>query len=689
VLVVATCVVATLALVVGYVRLAAIDSNQFADRAAAALRDDNVKSLVATEITDRLILRNQADLTAVRPLIQSAAEGIVGGGAFNKVFRAGVRDVHAALFNREQATLTLTVADIGTIISAALEQLNPALARKVDSSKDVVLVKRDVGDAPATAARIANDVKVLALVLVVLAVVLAAAAIWTARDRRHTVMQLGIGVAAGGIVVVLALDVLRTIAIGHVEGADQQAAAGAVWDSFLGDLHTAAWVFAGSGAVVAAAAASYLKPVDIREPLERAIGWLATEPERTLLRVLRALVLLGLGIVVVLNPSTVVRLVVTLLGIYLIYGGVSALLRLTYDPDAEQLQPSPRTRRRRLLIPAVAAALILLASSVFVASGGTSVASLARPGCNGHEKLCDRSLPQIALPATHNAMSVPLPGWYAAEQDRPIADQLHDGIRGLLIDTHYADKLSNGRLRTVIDPETFNKVDGVSPEAVAAAKRTRERLGFSGSGQRGMYLCHTLCELGGTALPEVLREIHAFVVANPSEVLVVINQDYVTPEDFVKAVRDAGLEQFAYRGPLTGKWPTLREMIASGQRVVFLAENKAGAAPWYRTVYDAAVQETPFTFKSANLLTDKNELAASCRPNRGPATAPLFLVNHWISTDPIPLPSDAEKVNAYGPLLARVRECERIRHHMANLVAVNFYRRGDLFKVVDTLNGVR
>jgi hypothetical protein len=130
-------------------------------------------------------------------------------------------------------------------------------------------------------------------------------------------------------------------------------------------------------------------------------------------------------------------------------------------------------------------------------------------------------------------------------------------------------------------------------------------------------------------------------------------------------------------------------MIASGQRVVFLAENKAGTAPWYRTVYDAAVQETPFTFKSANLLTDKNELAASCRPNRGPATAPLFLVNHWISTDPIPLPSDAEKVNAYGPLLARVRECERIRHHMANLVAVNFYRRGDLFKVVDTLNGVR
>jgi hypothetical protein len=689
VLVVATCVVATLALVVGYVRLAGVDSNQFADRAGAALRDDSVKSLAATEITDRIVLRNQADLTAVRPLIQSAAEGIVGGGAFNKVFRSGVREMHAALFNREQAKLTLAVADIGTIISAALEQLNPALAKKVDSSKDVVLVKRDVGDATAKAARIANRVKELALVLTVLAFGLAAAAIWTARDRRRTVMQLGTGIAAGGIVVVVALDVLRTIAVGRVEGADQQAAAGAVWDAFLGDLHTAAWVFAGSGAVVAAAAASYLRPVDIREPLARVTGWAATEPARPLLRALRALVLLGLGIVVVLNPSTVVRLLVTLLGIYFIYAGVSALLRLTYDPEAERLQPSPRTRRRRLLIPAVAAGLILLASSVFVASGGTSVTSVARPGCNGHRQLCDRSLPEVALPATHNAMAVPLPGWYASEQDAPIPDQLKDGIRGLLIDTHYADKLANGRLRTVIDPETFNKVDGVSPEAVAAAKRTRDRLGFTGSGERGMYLCHTLCELGGSPLSEVLREIHAFVVANPSEVLVVINQDYVTPADFVKAIRDAGLEPFAYRGPLTGKWPTLREMIDSGQRVVFLAENRAGAAPWYRKVYDAAVQETPFTFRNVNQLTDKNELATSCRPNRGPASAPLFLINHWISTDPIPLPSHAETVNAYGPLLRRVRECERIRHHMANLVAVNFYRRGDLFKVVDTLNGVR
>ena len=54
----------------------------------------------------------------------------------------------------------------------------------------------------------------------------------------------------------------------------------------------------------------------------------------------------------------------------------------------------------------------------------------------------------------------------------------------------------------------------------------------------------------------------------------------------------------------------------------------------------------------------------------------------------MPLPSNAAKVNAYKPMLARMRECQKVRHHFPNLVAVDFYRQGDLFGVVDTLNGL-
>jgi hypothetical protein len=289
-------------------------------------------------------------------------------------------------------------------------------------------------------------------------------------------------------------------------------------------------------------------------------------------------------------------------------------------------------------------------------------------------------------------MSVPLPGWFSAEQDRPIANQLADGVRGLLIDAHYADRLDNGKLRTYFGSDHTllqqAKQDGVSPEAVDAAKRIRERLGFRGKGKRGMYFCHTFCELGATPVASVLDDIRDFLVSHPGDIVVVINQDYVSPKDYVAAVERAGLGNLVYRGPTSGRLPTLRKLIDGNQRAIFLAENKAGGAPWYRLAYKQMTEETPYKFSKASQLTDAAGLPASCKPNRGPKTAPVFLLNHWISTDPVPRPSDAKKVNAYGPLLQRARECQRLRDHVPNLVAVNFYRQGDLFRVVDTLNGV-
>ena len=168
------------------------------------------------------------------------------------------------------------------------------------------------------------------------------------------------------------------------------------------------------------------------------------------------------------------------------------------------------------------------------------------------------------MPATHNSMSVPLPGWYSSEQDHPIAQQLKDGIRGLLIDTHYAERLASGKLRTDIPDDRATATEDQCSQVLAAALRTREQLGFSGRGKRGIYLCHTLCELGGTPLGEALKEIHSFLIANPEQVVVVINQDYVTPRDFVRAVETAGLADMAYRGGTTGHWPTLREAVLCG-----------------------------------------------------------------------------------------------------------------------------
>jgi hypothetical protein len=261
-----------------------------------------------------------------------------------------------------------------------------------------------------------------------------------------------------------------------------------------------------------------------------------------------------------------------------------------------------------------------------------------------------------------------------------------------MIDTHYGDLLPDGKVRTFFGSQAELKqraqVDGVSPAAVDAALRIRERLGFSGEGKRGMYLCHSFCELGATRLDSVLDDLRTFLVGNPGAVVVVINQDYVKPEDFVGAVREAGLEELVYKGPVGSRWDTLREMVDSNQRLVLMAENHAGGAPWYHPAYARITEETPYSFTRVPQLTAPDQLPRSCRPNRGPEGAPIFLMNHWITTDPVPLPSNASAVNAYKPLLARARECERIRSHLVNLVSVNFYLRGDLFKVVDKLNRI-
>ena len=59
--------------------------------------------------------------------------------------------------------------------------------------------------------------------------------------------------------------------------------------------------------------------------------------------------------------------------------------------------------------------------------------------------------------------------------------------------------------------------------------------------------------------------------------------------------------------------------------------------------------------QAAAQLTDPASSRRAASRNRGPADAPLFLINHWIDTSPAPKPSNAAKVNAHEALLDRVR----------------------------------
>jgi hypothetical protein len=169
------------------------------------------------------------------------------------------------------------------------------------------------------------------------------------------------------------------------------------------------------------------------------------------------------------------------------------------------------------------------------------------------------------------------------------------------------------------------------------------------------------------------------MVANPQEVVLMVIEDYIPPERIADAFEKSGLTQFVYQGPAGPPWPTLRNLIASNGRLVVFIESGNPGVPWLLPAFDS-FQETPYTFHTPEMF--------SCKANRGGTAGSLFQMNHWIETTPAPKPSNAAIVNQYDFLLGRARQCQQERGHLVNVLAVDFYRTGDLIRVARTLNGL-
>jgi hypothetical protein len=118
-------------------------------------------------------------------------------------------------------------------------------------------------------------------------------------------------------------------------------------------------------------------------------------------------------------------------------------------------------------------------------------------------------------------------------------------------------------------------------------------------------------------------------------------------------------------------------MVDTDQRIVVMTENLRSGIEWCHWMQDV-VQETPYTFHDSTQFSN--------RPNRGGKSGSIYLMNHWIESTPMPKPSNASVVNAHDFLLKRIRAFRRQRGHYPNLVAVDFYRVGDLVGVCRELN---
>ena len=280
---------------------------------------------------------------------------------------------------------------------------------------------------------------------------------------------------------------------------------------------------------------------------------------------------------------------------------------------------------------------------VFVAvligcAGGADEGDAEARACNGHPLLCERSLDQVAFPATHNGHAALDEGFTSlnANHQRGMEEQLKDGVRAILLDVYEED------------------------------------------GER--VLCHGPCSLGRVSHVEALRMFVTFFEEYPDEVVILLYEDYAGVAALTEDFRESGAIDFGYTRAEGEPWPTLGALSDEGTPLLVTTSDPSPARPWLHGFYDIGF-DTPYTYQSADEF--------SCDVFRGLPDHDLFLVNHWVNTT-LNLPSvqNAKEVNRAEVLDARVRECEVSYGRIPNLVAVDFYEEGDLLEVVWGLNGL-
>ncbi len=698
---------ALLALVGGFLLYAGevvFEPDELAQRAEDAMGDERVRLAIAQPIVDGIIDSGDGSLVNARPLIESLTVSILNTAPAKAAVADAVKSVDAVLAGRNTSTVLLDLGQAAGIAAQALDVLAPRLGNKVP--REIEDVKAAILDSEITVTPIsfARSISVLGTILPFLALLAFAGSVAVAPDRRHAVQRCAWMLAGAAVGAFALLLIAEAVLLGLIDDPIVGDAVTALWEAVFGTLVNWTLGVALIALILAAAVRFGASEVDPLAPLARIEQLVRSHPERAWLRVARGLGILSVGLFVVLEPSLALRLLAVVVGSWLIYVAVVELLAVL-APVVERPEDGATEGgggRRRISAPRVAAFVGLVGVVVVVVIVLAGGDSSKRPGgppeaCNGYVELCGKTIEEVTIPATHNSMSAAAePGWFAPNQRYGIERQLDDGIRGLLIDTHYGFPRDPGSREfgsVITDFKKENKTramveEEIGPEAWDQVQDLVGRLAFGDkapSGQSEAFLCHVLCELGGTRFDVALQNFYDWMEGHPDEFVVVFIEDVVSPEETAAAIEKSGLLRWAYTPDPAEAGPTLGELIEQDKRLVILAENDAGGGKywWYTAGFEHLVQETPYTFHNVKEIEERS----SCRLNRGNADNPLFQINHWIETIPRS-PSTAAKINTPKVLGKRARMCERVREMQPNLIAVDYYNEGDVFAVANEFNGL-
>jgi hypothetical protein len=309
----------------------------------------------------------------------------------------------------------------------------------------------------------------------------------------------------------------------------------------------------------------------------------------------------------------------------------------------------------------LAAALLLRGTSgggagAFASAAGSQRSPAdAAAGCNGLASNCQRTYDQVTIAATHNAFSYAAGGqvdYWFANQDRPIAEQLDAGIRGLgLRPCPYFG----------MDPTQANRV----------------------------YVTHNsllLGLLGEEPLDGILQDIKQFLDRNPREIVTLYMESTVPAAQVAATFDAAGLTPYLFVLDPDRGWPTLESMILAGTRLVAFNDSQdASRPPWMLYLWDQIV-DTDYN------VTDESQFR--CTFYRGAPDNPLYFLNEFVYEArlgglPAPSSAHARVVNAPDFITSRASQCLAETGRDAAVVYVDWFGQGNVVAAVNALNRAR